>query len=184
MLKIVQTNRRKISPLPALAVGARVDRVVEEKRSVDKAHCVLVWELKPPMTSPTIPLENLAQRIAQQQAELDILHQEFEARQSRLADLKHRKEELQTRLQQIIAEIQAVDGGAATVSAEAAPATPVTPEPSASTSGPLSLSNLVVGLVRGSQGPVTVKRLAEEVRARKLPDHEPEPLQGCQINRR
>ena len=121
------------------------------------------------MTSPSIPLESLAQRIAQQQAELETLRQEYQARQTRLADLTRRKEELQTQLQQITAEIHSVDGGRTTPSAETAPAATTPSVPKASTERPLTLANLLVALVRASKVPVTVKQLTEEVQAQKFP---------------
>ena len=121
------------------------------------------------MMSPTIPLENLAQRIAQQQAELEAMRQEYEARQNRLADLTRRKEELQTQLQQITAEIQSVDGSTATASAETAPTATTPSVPKASPGHPLTLANLLVALVRASKAPVTVKQLTEEVQAQKFP---------------
>jgi DNA repair exonuclease SbcCD ATPase subunit len=63
------------------------------------------------MTATAVPLESLAQRIAQQQSDLESLRQEYEARQARLADLNRRKGELETQLHQIDAQIQAVARG-------------------------------------------------------------------------
>ena len=57
------------------------------------------------MTSVAVPLQDLAQRIAQQQTALDTLRREYEARQAELADLKRRKEELRAQLRQVEADL-------------------------------------------------------------------------------
>jgi Fe2+ or Zn2+ uptake regulation protein len=119
--------------------------------------------------SPSVPLKNLAQRIAQNEAELNALRLQYEARQTRLAELNHRKKELQAQLQRIDAEIQNVDRGATTTVAETVPVKSATPASPASTHRPQTLSSLLIELVRGAQGPITVKRLSEEVKARKFP---------------
>jgi hypothetical protein len=121
------------------------------------------------MPSPTVPLESLAQRIAQHEAELNALRQQYEARQNRLADLTRRKKELQTQLQQINAEIRNAESGVTVAPVEKAPAKPATPVTPAITTRPQTLSSLLVELVRAAQGPITVKRLTEEVQARNFP---------------
>jgi predicted nucleic acid-binding Zn-ribbon protein len=60
------------------------------------------------MTRSTILLQDLAQRISQQQADLTKLRQEYETRQAQLQKLTRRKEELQAQLQQVEGQIQGV----------------------------------------------------------------------------
>jgi hypothetical protein len=121
------------------------------------------------MPSPTVPLESLAQRIAQHEAELNALRRQYEARQGSLADLTRRKQELQTQLQQVNAEIESVERGTTIPLTKTAPDKPATPAPPASTDRPQTLASLLGELVRDSQGPITVKRLTEEVQARNFP---------------
>ena len=63
------------------------------------------------MTQSTIPLQDLAQRISQQQAELAKLRQEYESRQAQFQELTRRKETLQTELRQVEAEIHGIGLG-------------------------------------------------------------------------
>jgi hypothetical protein len=109
-----------------------------------------------------VPLDHLAQRIAQQEAELQALRREYEARQARLADLARRKEELEGQLRQLEADIDAVARGE-----RPAPPTGGTPVPPAAR--PQTLAGLLVEVVRGAPGPVSVKQLADEVVRRKFP---------------
>ena len=60
-------------------------------------------------------LDDLAQRISQQEAQLQALRRELETRQGQLAELTQRKEQLLTQLQQIDAQIAAIATGAQTV---------------------------------------------------------------------
>jgi hypothetical protein len=60
-------------------------------------------------------LDDLAQRISQQEAQLQALRRELETRQLQLAELTQRKEQLLTQLQQIDAEIAAIATGAPAV---------------------------------------------------------------------
>jgi hypothetical protein len=120
------------------------------------------------MTATAVPLESLAQRIAQQQSELETLRQEYEARQARLADLKRRKEELETQLHQIDAQIRAVARGE----------TPSSAVPSSRLAAPMQkvrrvrgqrLADVLLEMVRRAKGPVTVKQMAAGVVAQKFP---------------
>ena len=64
------------------------------------------------MTATTaVPLDDLAQRIAQQQSELEALRREYEARQTQLANLQHRKEELESLLGQVETQMRALAQG-------------------------------------------------------------------------
>jgi hypothetical protein len=106
-------------------------------------------------------MDNLAQRIAHQQTELDALRREYEAREARLAELRSRKEGLESQLRRLDAEILAVNKG------QAPPATPKTPP--VRTTRKQTLPGLLVELLQGVKGPLTVKKLAEEVEHRKFP---------------
>ena len=63
----------------------------------------------------TVLLDDLAQRISQQEAQLQALRRELETRQQQLAQLTQRKEQLLTQLQQVDAEIAGIAGGAPAV---------------------------------------------------------------------
>jgi hypothetical protein len=136
------------------------------------------------MTSTTAtPLVSLAQQIAHQQAELEALRQEYETRQTNLAELNRQKQALKAQLQQIEAEIRATKQGealpptsAATDMGDhaAASRTPAMPRkrgrrrrsrlaaPRANT-----LGALVLDIMQQSGGPITVKKLSQEVVRRK-----------------
>src|SRR5436309_1197723 len=73
------------------------------------------------MTVATLPLDQILQRIAQQEAELQALRQEHTARQKQLDGLNRRQQELQAQLQQVEEQIRGLTG-AGTV-----PAVPPTP---------------------------------------------------------
>jgi uncharacterized protein YhaN len=60
-------------------------------------------------------LDDLAQRISQQEAQLQALRRELETRQGQLAELTQRKQQLLTQLQRIDAEIAAIATGARAV---------------------------------------------------------------------
>jgi hypothetical protein len=128
------------------------------------------------MTTPVIPLQELAQRITQQQAELETLRQEYEARQADLRRFTLRKEELQAELLRVNAEIQALAQGG-TPTAAAAPTPPTNGQASAkrpvakassgtSASVPSqtpTLPKLLLEIVGTAKAPMTVKTLTEEV---------------------
>lgn len=124
------------------------------------------------MTTRVIPLQALAQRINQQQAELDKLRQEYEARQADLRRYALRKEELQAELLRVETEIQGLAQGAkppASVAPTAAPAAPKrpvakasSPKPTPAPAEPLTLPKLLLQIVREAKGPMTVKTLTEE----------------------
>src|SRR5207302_10411223 len=119
------------------------------------------------MTSSAIPLQDLAQRISQQQTELQKLRQEYEARQAQLQELAHRKKQLQDQLRQIDAQILGIGQGKTL---------PVS-KPSVRATAPakrrkklgrtISLPQLLIDIVSKAGRPVTVKELAHEVVRRK-----------------
>src|ERR1700736_858826 len=115
------------------------------------------------MTTTTAPLEDLAQRIEQQKAELERLRQEYQARQGQLADLKRRKEELQAQLRQVEADIQVVAQGGAEKPV-AASAKPVSAE--TKSTAPAKLADFVVLLLREAGQAMNTKQLAEELEHR------------------
>src|SRR5689334_17858323 len=110
----------------------------------------------------TVPLESLAQRIARHQAELEGLRREYETRQSHLANLKLRKQELQDQLRQLDKEIQAVNQGKKLALPGSSKRLPTTAAPAPArpgSIGPQTLSGLLIRLVAGSKEPLTVKQL-------------------------
>jgi hypothetical protein len=134
------------------------------------------------MTATTAaPLKTLAQQIARQQAELETLHLDYEARQTRLADLTRRKDELTAQLQQVEADIQATTQGRSSSTPSRTPAAASQPQrktppvqPTGSSPPPTrvrkhSLAAVLVNIVRKADGPVTVKQLTEEMVRRKFP---------------
>jgi hypothetical protein len=107
-------------------------------------------------------LQDLAERLAQKQAELEAARRAYDAR---LADLAARKTELEAQLRAVDAEIQAVGK---TVPAPAAVAA-APPKPAAASAEPPSLPRLLVALVRDAGGPITVGELTEKVRGARFP---------------
>src|SRR5215471_17089319 len=100
------------------------------------------------MTTPVVPLADLAQRIAHHEAELTQLRQEYEARQAQLATLTRRKKDLQAQLQQVEAEIQGF--GSTTSRGPAAPSAGQGDEG-------VSLPRLLVSILEKAPGPLTIK---------------------------
>jgi hypothetical protein len=88
-----------------------------------------------------IALEQLAERIYQQESELQKIRRELEARKRQLVDLNRRRQKLQSQLRQIDTRIAAIAIG--TAPAKVPPAKPVTkPKPS---STPIKTGNGAVG---------------------------------------
>ncbi len=125
------------------------------------------------MSTRVIPLQALAQRIDQQQTELEQLRQEYEARQADLRRYNLRKQELQAELVRVEAEIQSLSQGekpAPGVAAKdrpPAPQPPVAkaspPKPAPAPAQPLTLPVLLLQIVRAAKLPMTVKKLTEAV---------------------
>ncbi len=113
------------------------------------------------MTATTaVPLDDLAQRIAQQQSELEALRREYEARQTQLANLQRRKEELESLLGQVETQMRALAQGNLPKST-----------PSAAKQGASSptLPQVLVEIVGAAGRPMTVKEIATEVVRRRFP---------------
>jgi hypothetical protein len=124
------------------------------------------------MPTTAVPLQDLGRRIAQQEAELDKLRREYQARQEHVAALRRRKQELQAQLKEIDAEIRAAGLGQTPPTPSPAPtnrATPAASPPGAPPAGRVSLPQVLVGIVREAGGPITVKELAQELVRRKYP---------------
>ena len=125
------------------------------------------------MTTTAVPLVEFARRIAQQQAELEALRQEYQARQAQVTDLNRRKQELQEQLSQVENEIRMVTLGKIPRPPSAAPAVPkarkpvrgsqIKPTPTG------SLPQVLKNLVREAKQPMTVKELTEELLRQKFP---------------
>jgi hypothetical protein len=122
------------------------------------------------MTTPSLPMEDLAQQIARQESELERLRREFEARRAHLDELGRRKQELEAQLHQVEAEIRDIArGGQKAPAARAAAAPARAPARGRRGRGP-KITDLIVDLVRQGGGrAVTVKSLAQEVIRRKFP---------------
>jgi hypothetical protein len=120
----------------------------------------------------TISLETLAERIAERETELQQLKREQDARQSKLASLQRRKQELETRLKSVEKEIAQVAVGAggkpapAPVKAAKAPRS----RRRGKRRGGKTLASFILETVRSAGGePVPVARLAEELTRHKFP---------------
>src|SRR5437899_7337777 len=86
---------------------------------------VLAWERH--RTMATALLEDLAQRISQQETELEALRRELETRRRQLANLTERKQVLLSQLRQIDEEIGTLAGGSKPSKFRAAKSQTVTP---------------------------------------------------------
>jgi hypothetical protein len=120
------------------------------------------------MTSMAIPLRDLGQRISQQQAELEKLRKEYEARQTKMRELTRRKEQLQGQLRQVEEELQGVDAGRTAARKPASAATSAA-KPATTPAKRASLAQVLVDIVSAAGGPMTVKELTQEVEKRKYP---------------
>jgi hypothetical protein len=126
------------------------------------------------MTTARMALDQVAQRIAQQEAELKSLQKEYQARTRRLDQLNRRKRQLQAQLDQIEGRIQAL-GGADTTPPAVAQAT-VAAQPrqkrtkrSAKRKKAGSLAQFLLTVLREAGKPLSNQELTEEVRRRKFP---------------
>jgi hypothetical protein len=114
------------------------------------------------MTPVAIPLRDLGQRISQQQAELEKMRQEYNARQTRLRELTHRKEQLQAQLRQVEDDLQGIEVGQKPAKKPTTAA-----KPAATAAKGVSLAQLLVDIVSEAAGPLTVQQLRQEVEKRK-----------------
>ena len=124
------------------------------------------------MSTVSVPLQNLSERIQQQEAELAKLRQELESRRSQLSDLTRRKEELHAELAKVEKDIEAVGQGSVRepkVSAVRMPIITGSSKAPAQPASGVSLSTYLVQLVRQAKEPITVKVLADEVVRNKFP---------------
>jgi hypothetical protein len=117
----------------------------------------------------TLSLDSLQQRIAKQNADLQTLRRELEARRNRLHSLTQRKLELQAKLQQVEAEMAAVAAGTKRPQAGSPKIAPKKPKATPSAAGkpsPTSLASLLVSVIRSAGRPLTAKQLVSEVKRR------------------
>jgi uncharacterized protein YhaN len=124
------------------------------------------------MTTVSVPFQDLAHRIQQQEAELAKLRQELESRRGHLAELTRRKEELQAELAKVEKDIEAVGQAGVLKPKVSATHTPATTSGSKATANPfegMSLPTYLVHLVGKAKSPITVKALTEEVVRNKFP---------------
>jgi hypothetical protein len=142
------------------------------------------WERHFTMT--TALLDDLAQRISQQQSALQALRQELQTRRQQLADLNQRKKGLLSQLREIDEEIATLAGGtkpakvkttrpqtgtrkakgARTPSRQAVVSQRALSAPSAQTNGKQSLPNLLLAILGKLRRPMTVRELTKEARRR------------------
>jgi hypothetical protein len=121
------------------------------------------------MTKTAIPLRDLAQRISQQQADLEKLRQEYESRKDQMRELTRRKLELQAQLRQVEAELRGLDEGSTpAVAGTSAPKRAPTKAGKNPTMG-LTLSQFLMQIVTTAGRPVTTKELATEVVRQNFP---------------
>jgi uncharacterized protein YhaN len=124
------------------------------------------------MPTVSVPFQDLAERIQQQEAELAKLRRELESRRSQLSELTRRKEELQAELAKVEKDIEAVGQASAlqaTVSAVRTPATTSGFKAATKPSDGVSLPTYLVQLVRQAKAPITAKELTAEVVRNKFP---------------
>jgi hypothetical protein len=126
------------------------------------------------------PLDDLARRISNQEAELQKLRREFEERRRQLASLTQRKEALQAQLQRIDTEITALVSGIQRKTAIQRPkpakstqgqqaknaksksAKPPVPSSNSTTEPGLTLPHLIVRIIQEARGALSIRQIAEE----------------------
>src|SRR5258708_6151438 len=121
---------------------------------------------------PTLSLDAIQQRIAQQDSELQALRKELDARRSRLQALSKRKQELQDQLQRIESEMAAVAAGtkrSAAASPKPAKKEPAAKPAAAPKSNQPTLAALIVAILQDASGALTVQQITEEVKRRGFP---------------
>jgi hypothetical protein len=116
----------------------------------------------------TLTLDDIQQRIARRDSELQALRRELEDRQSQLTSLTRRREELQDQLQQIEAEMAAIAAGKRPKAVP--PKASMQEPPPGPTAGHMpgqpSLADLIVAMIREAGRPLTVKQMTDEARRR------------------
>jgi len=133
------------------------------------------------MTNMAIPLHDLGQRISQQQAELEKLRKEYEARQTKMGELARRKEQLLAQLRHVEEELRVVDAGgtptkrpapAAIVASKkptpaATPAAKPAKKPATKPTKKVPLVRLLVEIVNTAGRAMKLKDLTQELEKRK-----------------
>jgi len=109
---------------------------------------------------PAVSVEDLQQQITQREQELRTLRQELETRQNELARLASRKEQLQTQLRQVEAEIAAL--AARSPVRPAAPAVPAAVPTTPPAPAQPRLADLIVTLLRHAGQAMTSRQLRDE----------------------
>lgn len=121
------------------------------------------------MVTASPSLDQVAQRIAEQEAALQALRREYETRKRRLDDLARRKRDLQTQLSKVDSQIQSLAGKMTPPQAtKPSPATSTKSAPLFSNSG-VSLPRLLETILRDGGRPLSNRELTDEVRRRKFP---------------
>lgn len=123
------------------------------------------------MTTTTVSLQDLAQRITQQETQLRTLRREYQTRREQLATLMRRKQQLEAQLGRVEAGIAAVTQGGAsrtvTPPPSAIPAKRGTPLPRSKPSASGSLPDLLITLLREAKGqPLSPRQLTDAVKRR------------------
>jgi hypothetical protein len=127
------------------------------------------------MATDPMPLDQMAQRIAKQEAELRALRQEYATRKQRLDELIRRKKTLQAQLAQVESALQEFDRSKLAPPAPAPKPAPAAkpPKPAAAQpvkpKQPLPLTELLANILRETGRPLSNRELTEEVRRRKFP---------------
>ena len=116
------------------------------------------------MPPAAIPISDLARRLARKESEVQRLRRAYE---TRLAELKNRREELAEKLRRLEAEIQSVTQESPEPSGAAVAAEESVPRRTRGKRG--KLPALLVKLLQEGGHALTVKQLADEVRRRKFP---------------
>jgi hypothetical protein len=119
---------------------------------------------------PTLSLDAIQQRVAQQEKELQTLRRELATRQSRLQALAQRKQSLQERLRHIDAEMAAIAAGTKRPgSGSTKPAHQAAAKQPASKSSSPTLTDLIVAIVQDAGRSLTVQQITQAVKHRGFP---------------
>jgi hypothetical protein len=112
---------------------------------------------------PTISLE---EQIAHLERELEALRRERESRKHQLTTLARRKQELQSQLKQVEAEIAALSSTQAAATEQPKKAVPSAPPLQSPSAGKPKLGELVLTLLGEAGKPMTARQLSEVVQQR------------------
>jgi hypothetical protein len=121
------------------------------------------------MAAPTLPIDQVARRIEEYEAQLNSLKREYEARMSKLDELQRRRKQLLSDLNEVEGRIKAITGKE-TPAAEQKPTAPAKQAaPAANGTAPGSFPEFLLLILREAGRPLTNKDLAEEVQRRRYP---------------